>query len=78
MGPSPAKVINPPVANIPTLKPAKTLSMIWPAIIFANKRTDSVIGRDKNDIISIGKISGISQAGTPGGKNKLKKCKPCL
>ncbi len=63
----------PIAATIPTLKPAKTFNIMCPAIIFANKRTDSVIGRVRNDITSIGIIKGVSHNGTPGGKNKVKK-----
>ena len=35
-----------------TTKPAKTLSNVWHASIFANSRTDKLIGRERNEIIS--------------------------
>lgn len=73
IGRMPAATPATPSETIPTLNPAKTFNIMWPAIMFANKRTDKVTGRTKNDKISIGKIIGINHHGTPGGRNKLKK-----
>ena len=43
---------NAPVKNgIETTKPAKTFSNVWPASIFANSRTDKLIGLDKYEIM---------------------------
>ena len=43
--------------------------------MLANKRTDNVIGRIKNEKSSIKKISGAIHQGTPLGKNMCKKPK---
>lgn len=62
-----------PRAMKETEKAAKTFKTMWPAIMFANSRTDRVMGRTKNETISKMKIKGASQIGVPGGINKLKK-----
>lgn len=50
-----------------TTKPAMILSMIWPTVILATKRTVKLKGFDKNEIISIGIISGARAKGIPLG-----------
>ena len=39
-------------------KPAKTLSVMWPASMLANRRTLCEIGREMNDSISMAMIIG--------------------
>ena len=39
----------PPAAMSMTMKPAKTLSAIWPASMFANRRIERLIGREMKD-----------------------------
>lgn len=61
------------------MNPAITFNNTCPATILANKRTDNVIGRIKNEKNSIKNITGAIQDGTPEGKNILKKpMKPFL
>ena len=52
-----------------TTKPAMILSMIWPTVILATKRTVKLKGFDKKEIISIGTISGANAKGMPLGRN---------
>ena len=54
------------------MKPATTLSNTWPATMLAKRRTESVIGRIKNEKSSIAKITGAIHIGTPLGKNMCK------
>ena len=53
-----------------------TLSIVCPASIFANKRTDRLTGLLKKDIISIATIMGNKKIGTPDGANIFKKPTP--
>ncbi|MNY65300.1 hypothetical protein D3C86_2025530 [compost metagenome] len=41
-----------------TMKPVKTLSVMWPARILPNRRTESEIGRLMNEMNSIGATMG--------------------
>ena len=52
--------------------------MVWPAIIFANNRTDKLTGLLKYEIISIITIKGKSTIGTPFGKKSSKYLNPCF
>ena len=61
-----------------TTKPAKTFSNVWPANIFANSRTDKLIGLERNEITSIGISKGNIYQGRPGITKKEKKCKRCF
>ena len=54
-----------------TIKVATTFNNTCPATILANKRTDNVTGRIKNEKNSIKNINGAIHAGTPEGKNIL-------
>ena len=58
--------------------PPKTLSIVCPAIIFANNLTDKLTGLLRYEIISIIVINGNKTVGTPLGTNILKYLKPCL
>ena len=40
------------------MKPANTFSVMWPASMLANRRTDRQIGRERNEITSISTTSG--------------------
>ena len=57
--------------------PPKTLSIVCPAIMFANNLTDKLTGLLKYEIISITVINGNKTVGTPLGTNMLKYLKPC-
>ena len=59
-------------------KPAKIFKAMWPANIFAKRRTDRLTGREMNEMTSITTMSGKSQPGTPEGTNRPKKPSPCL
>ncbi len=48
-----------------------------PASMFANRRTEWLTGRERNEMISIATTSGRIAIGTPAGTNSLKKCRPC-
>ena len=58
--------------------PNNTARIVCPAVILANKRTASEIGRASILTISMGTINGIIILGTPGGTRMPKKPKPCL
>ena len=58
------------------MKPANTFSVMWPASMFANSRRLCDSGRDRNDMISIRMISGMSRSGMPLGANSLKNLMP--
>ena len=47
-----------PAPSSMTTKPPNTLSVMWPASIFAKKRTEWLIGRDRKEMISIATTSG--------------------
>ncbi len=49
----------PPAAPSATTKPPNTASMVWPASMLANRRTERLMGRVRKEITSIG-ISRIS------------------
>jgi hypothetical protein len=68
----------PPAIIIFQANVANIFKRVWPAIIFANKRTDRATTLKTYEIISIGTNSGAKARGAPGGKNKLKKKSPCL
>ena len=53
-------------------KQPKTLSIVCPASMFANNRTDKLTGLLKKDIISIATIMGNKKIGTPEGANIFK------
>lgn len=57
-------------------KNAITSNITCPAIIFAAKRTDKLIGLTKYENNSRTNNNGISHHGVPDGKNILKKPKP--
>ena len=59
-------------------KPAKTFKSVWPANIFANSRTDKLIGLERYEMISIGINNGNMYHGNPGITKKLKNLMPCL
>ena len=61
-------------ASIPsvTIKVAKTFSIVWPAIIFANSLKLRLIGLTKYEMISIGISMGKRANGTPDGIKKVK------
>ena len=42
-----------------TTKPANTFSVMWPASMLANKRTDREMGRERNEMISIAVTRGM-------------------
>ena len=56
----------------PAMKPAIIFSMMWPTVMLATRRTVRLNGFDKNDIISIGTISGAKAKGIPLGKKVLR------
>ena len=60
------------------MKPAKTCSVMWPASMLANRRTQCETGRDRNDSTSMTTIAGRMDFGTPLGTNRLRKCSPFL
>ena len=53
-------------------KPAKTFKSVWPANIFANSRTDKLIGLERYEMISMGINNGSMYHGNPGITKKLK------
>ena len=55
-----------------------TVNTVCPAVILANNRTESEIGRASWLMISIVIIIGIKSLGIPGGTSIPKKCNPCL
>src|SRR4029079_12812728 len=61
-----------------TTKPPNTLSVMWPASMLANSRTEWLIGRDRKEMISIATTSGRISTGTPCGTNSLRKLRPFL
>ena len=67
----------PPAPPSPTTKPPNTFSMVWPASMLANRRTERLIGRVKNEMISIGTSSGSRTKGA-SGTNSLRKPMPCV
>ena len=60
-----------------TTKPAKTFSAMCPASMFAKRRKDSEIGRERNEMSSITTMKGRSQTGTPDGTKRPRKWVPC-
>ncbi|MNU11702.1 hypothetical protein D3C72_2597640 [compost metagenome] len=62
--------IAPPIPSAPralseVTKPAKTFSVMWPASMLAKRRTERLMGRERNEMISIDTTSGRSTPGTP-------------
>ncbi len=47
-----------PAPSSITTKPPNTLSVMWPASMLANRRTEWLTGRDRNEMISISVTSG--------------------
>src|SRR5262245_26391085 len=74
-GESAAKV---PAPSSMTTKPPNTLSVMCPASMLANRRTEWLTGRDRNEITSISTTSGRIAMGTPSGTNSLRKRMPFL
>ena len=60
------------------IKPANTFNVMCPASILANKRTERLIGRERNEITSINTTRGTSAPGIPEGTKSFKKPKPCF
>ena len=58
--------------------PAKSLSKICPANMFAHSLTERLIGLDTNDIISKIETKGNIAIGIPEGQNNFKNLKPFL
>jgi hypothetical protein len=67
-----AKNIKPEPSSIDQEKPAITFNRVCPAIIFANSRTDKLIGRNIYETNSIGTNKKANPSDEPGGKNKEK------
>src|SRR5215831_7044161 len=70
-------------ANVPapssmTTKPPNTSRVMCPASMLANRRTEWLTGRDRNEMISISTTSGRITMGTPCGTNSLRKRMPFL
>ena len=63
----------PPIDNIFHAKVAKIFNNVWPAIMFAKRRTDNATTLKTYDISSIGTSKGANARGAPGGKKRLKK-----
>ncbi len=61
-----------------TIKVAKTFSIVWPAIIFANSLKLRLIGLTKYEMISIGISMGKRANGTPDGIKKVKNLMRCF
>jgi hypothetical protein len=57
-------------------KPDKILSKVCPDIRLANKRIAKLKTRKTYETHSIATSKGANAKGAPGGKNKLKKCRP--
>lgn len=62
-----------PRVNITKLNPIRTFIRVWPAILFANRRTARLTRRKLYDRNSIGIRRKISGSGHPEGINRLKK-----
>lgn len=58
--------------NIDQAKPAITFRSVWPAIIFANKRTGKLITRKMYDTSSIGTNKGTKAKLAPLGNKRFK------
>src|SRR5215813_7521769 len=74
-GESAAKV---PAPSSMTTKPPNTLRVMCPASMLANRRTEWLTGRDRNEMISINTTRGRITTGTPCGTNSLRKRMPFL
>ena len=72
------RMVEMPYAPKRTVNNAKTLSMVCPAIILANKRTERLTGLERYEITSMGMRMGAMKRGAPSGKKNLKNFKPCL
>ena len=73
-----ARMLQKPAVKSVATKPAKIFNAMWPASMLAKRRTERLIGREMKEITSIATIRGRSQAGTPDGTKRPKKCAPCL
>ena len=60
------------------MKLANTFSAMWPASMFANRRTLCETGRRKNENTSMNTTSGRMKIGMPLGTNSLKNFRPFL
>lgn len=67
---------NPPFIVNVEAKPAITFNKVWPAIIFAKRRTARLMGLNMYEINSIGINKKASAKLVPAGKNKVKNFKP--